>query len=57
MKRFIHLPSFMIFIFLVLILGWVANSVLGISYWVALGVIAFAIFINGILIAFEKLKN
>lgn len=54
MSRFIHFPSFIVFTIIVLVLGWVANATIGLSYWVAVAIIAAAILVNGIVIAFEK---
>ena len=54
MKRFIHFPSFIVFIVVVAILAWIAQKTIGLSYWFAVGIIVAAILINGVVILFEK---
>ena len=39
MGRFIHIKSFLVFVAMVLLLGWVAKLAFGLSYWVAVIVV------------------
>lgn len=54
MSGFIHFPSFLIFLTLVVVLGGVATVTIGLSFWVSVAIVAFAILINGALLLFER---
>lgn len=54
MGRFIHIKSFLVFVATVLLLGWVANLAFGLSYWIAVAVVAIGVLTNGLLLVLGK---